>query len=99
MEKILDFTLLFLRKVGLPADLLDVVAISLSRRDAPRGGMGLLQEPRVRKVGHDVADGRRAQPFTAFARKNARTHVFPGYYEGLHHGGYNFPPTRPELYR
>src|SRR5271166_4526483 len=81
--------------MSLPAELLDIISISLRRRDPARRSVWLLQKSCLGKVGHHIPYGRRTQPFTAGARKRARTHRLSAGNEGFDDGGqdFAFPPA------
>src|SRR5260370_22935739 len=80
----------------LPTKLLDIITISLRRRNAPRRSVRLLKKSRVSKIGHDVADSSRTQPFAAGARKRARPHRLSAGDECLDDSGQDLPfPSAP----
>src|SRR5438309_1262033 len=73
-QSVLDNALVLARKMRLSTKLLDIITISLRRRNAPRRSVRLLKKYRVGKIGHHVPDRSRTQPFAAGARKSARPH-------------------------
>src|SRR5260370_18085471 len=90
VEETLNLVFFLVRETRFAADLLHVIAIGLGSWDAPGGSMGLLKEPRIGKISHHVTDCGRTQPLAALARKDARTHAFPRFYQGFHSSSYNF---------
>src|ERR1700679_1915876 len=71
--------------------LLDVIAISLRRRDAAGRSMGLIEKSRISEIRHDIANGSGAQTFAASARQRARADRLPAGNECLDDSGKDFP--------
>src|SRR5258705_2592533 len=70
-QRVLDNAFIFVRETGLSAELLDVVAIGFSARNASSRSMRLLQETGISQVRHHVTDGGRAQTLATATRKRA----------------------------
>src|SRR5712671_3832369 len=90
-QRVLDNAFIFMRETGLSAELLDVVTIGFSARNASSRSMRLLQEAGVSQVRHHVTDGGRAQTLAAGARKSARTYRLAGGDISLDDGGQDLP--------
>ena len=70
------------------AEMLDIKAESPSGGNAPRGGVGLIEEAGLGERGHDIADGRRAHPVLVaeVTGEGVRRDRFPGSNVGLDDG-------------
>src|SRR5260370_13841605 len=90
-QSVLDNALVLVRKMRLPTKLLDIITISLRRRNAPRRSMRLLQKSRVSKIRHHIANRSRTKPLAAGARKRTRPHRLSAGDECLDDGGHEFP--------
>ena len=88
---VLDDALILVREMDLATKLLDIIAISLSRRNAPRRSVRLLQKSSIGQVGHHVANRSRTQPFAAGASKRPRPHRLSAGNECLDNGSQDFP--------
>src|SRR6266487_3298431 len=95
LKRFLNHSFIRLRKLGLAAQLLDVIAVSRSARNSACRGMRLLKIPGISQVSHNVPDRRGTQPFPARPRKHARTDRLARGDECLHQRGQNlaFPVT------
>ena len=63
VERAFDHALIFVAQPRFAGQLFDVIAITLRTGHAAGGSMRLLQEPHLRKIRHNIADGRGAEAF------------------------------------
>src|ERR1700691_3373084 len=82
--------LILAREMSLSTQLLDVITISLSRRNAPRRSMRLFQESRIRQISHYIPNRSRAKPLAARSSERPRSHRLPAGNKCLNDGGEDF---------
>ena len=98
-KRALDQALVGGRQPRFAGQLLHIKTIGLRGRNPPGRGVRLLQKSGVGQVGHDVADGSRAQALAIGARQSARPDRLARGDVGLHDGGQDFAFTPSDIVR
>src|SRR5689334_10222860 len=90
-ERIRDQLLVSLRDLSSPSELLDVIPVSLGRRNSSSRGVRLLQKSGISQVRHHVPDRRWAEPVPVAASKRARADRLSSRDIGFDNGGQDLP--------
>src|SRR5207248_6025049 len=87
LKRILNDAFVSLRELGLAAELLNVIAVCRRARNTACGSMRLFEKTGVGKIGHNITNSRRTEPFPAASRDHARTDRLARGNEGFHDRG------------